>query len=208
LNRLRRLFGDELFLRRPHGLEPTPRALELGPQIEQLIDAAETALAGARGFAPATSRRKFRIGAPDFLIALIAAPLVARVKRGAPQASLAFIQALGGTALEAVRRENSISRSVACAEARRHWSIRGCFATAMRSSAAPTTPPLPASSRRKHTARCSTSRSLRRRLIPFNATRHSPLFPTSWLPSPSWPGPMRLSSHRARWLQPTPQPST
>ena len=44
LGRLRDLFGDPLFLRRPHGLEPTPRALELAPRIEALID-----LMGASG---------------------------------------------------------------------------------------------------------------------------------------------------------------
>ncbi|MBS0410897.1 MAG: LysR family transcriptional regulator, partial [Proteobacteria bacterium] len=31
LGRLRDLFEDPLFIRRPHGLEPTRRALELGP---------------------------------------------------------------------------------------------------------------------------------------------------------------------------------
>ena len=33
LGRLRALFGDELFVRRPHGLAPTRRALELAPMI-------------------------------------------------------------------------------------------------------------------------------------------------------------------------------
>src|SRR5947209_14036412 len=34
LSRLRDLFGDPLFIRRPNGLEPTLRARELLPQVE------------------------------------------------------------------------------------------------------------------------------------------------------------------------------
>lgn len=37
LKRLRDIFNDPLFIRRPHGLEPTKRAIELGPQVETLI---------------------------------------------------------------------------------------------------------------------------------------------------------------------------
>src|SRR5947207_632997 len=53
LARLRALFRDPLFARRPHGLEPTPRALELGPRIEALLDMTSAVLARDGGFDPA-----------------------------------------------------------------------------------------------------------------------------------------------------------
>src|SRR4051812_12268396 len=59
LSRLRDLFDDPLFIRRPHGLEPTLRAQELGPQIEALIGLAARAMDPGGGFDPATSERIF-----------------------------------------------------------------------------------------------------------------------------------------------------
>ncbi len=104
LNRLRELFGDTLFLRRPHGLEPTQRAIELAPHIEKLLGATREILAGRSKFAPGGSQRQFRIGAPDFMTVLLASTLVRRVKHEAPAASVSFTLALGSAALDAVRR--------------------------------------------------------------------------------------------------------
>src|SRR5689334_5932332 len=52
LARLREIFGDPLFVRKPHGLAPTRRALELGPQVEALLQLADTTLARERKFEP------------------------------------------------------------------------------------------------------------------------------------------------------------
>src|ERR1700753_4419677 len=62
LTRLRDVFGDALFVRRSHGLEPTRRALEIGPRIEALIAAMGEAVAGEAGFDPALTPRRFQIG--------------------------------------------------------------------------------------------------------------------------------------------------
>src|SRR4051812_25258438 len=78
LSRLRDLFEDQLFIRRPHGFEPTLRAQQLGPQIETLISLAGEALDKGGGFDPATSDRIFRIAAPEFVTALIGAELIGR----------------------------------------------------------------------------------------------------------------------------------
>ena len=80
LNRLRDLFEDPLFVRRPHGFEPTRRALELGPQIDALIGLAGAALNPDAGFDPASSTRTFRFAAPEFVIALMGAELINRLK--------------------------------------------------------------------------------------------------------------------------------
>lgn len=38
LGRLREIFDDPLFIRVPHGLTPTPKALELGPKVREMLD--------------------------------------------------------------------------------------------------------------------------------------------------------------------------
>jgi DNA-binding transcriptional LysR family regulator len=89
LGRLRELFDDPLFVRRPHGFEPTRRALELGPQVEALIALVGEALGGGEAFDPASSTRQFRFGAPEFVTALIGAALVNRLKTCAPGVTFA-----------------------------------------------------------------------------------------------------------------------
>src|ERR1700753_4502903 len=37
LGRLRQLLGDELFVRRSSGMDPTPRALEIGPALHTAL---------------------------------------------------------------------------------------------------------------------------------------------------------------------------
>lgn len=84
LNRLRDLFDDPLFVRRPHGFEPTRRAIELGPRVERLIALADEAMGGGGAFDPATSTRMFRFAAPEFVTALIGAELINRMRASAP----------------------------------------------------------------------------------------------------------------------------
>lgn len=65
LQRLREVFGDPLFTRAAHGMLPTPRALALGPQVEQVL-AGLAALVEQEGpFEPARSQRIFRIAGSD-----------------------------------------------------------------------------------------------------------------------------------------------
>jgi DNA-binding transcriptional LysR family regulator len=86
LNRLRDLFEDPLFVRRPHGFEPTRRAEELGPQVEQVLQLANGALSRKAGFDPAGTTRYFRFAAPEFVTALIGAELVNALRSAAPRA--------------------------------------------------------------------------------------------------------------------------
>lgn len=84
LNRLRDLFDDALFVRRPHGFEPTRRAIELGPRVEALIALADEAMGGGGAFHAATSTRMFRFAAPEFVTSLIGGALIERLRRAAP----------------------------------------------------------------------------------------------------------------------------
>lgn len=103
LTRLRRLFGDPLFVRRPHGLEPTRHALELAPRIDALVAAAHEAMGLSASFDAATTTRGFRMGSSDFLATLLAPPLLRAFEREAPKARFAFSLVLGEDALKSLR---------------------------------------------------------------------------------------------------------
>lgn len=105
LGRLRAAFGDELFVRRPHGLEPTRHAIELGRRIDHILAETQAALGLAETFEPTTTTREFRIGAPDFLATLMAGPLARRLEREAPGARVALRLALGLEALRALEHD-------------------------------------------------------------------------------------------------------
>jgi DNA-binding transcriptional LysR family regulator len=77
LGRLRRLLNDPLFLKTPKGVVPTARATDLAAPIADVLARARSVIATAEPFDPATSTRRFVIGAPDgvsadFLPALLA----------------------------------------------------------------------------------------------------------------------------------------
>ncbi|MCZ4313592.1 LysR family transcriptional regulator [Comamonadaceae bacterium G21597-S1] len=65
LNRLRDTFGDPLFTRTAHGMEPTARALALAPLVDRVLADIATLLAPQHGFDPAASDRIFRIAGSD-----------------------------------------------------------------------------------------------------------------------------------------------
>lgn len=104
LARLRDLFGDPLFVRRPHGLEPTRRALALGPQIEALLELTNATLKGEGGFDPARSERRFMVAAPDFVIALVGATLVEQMREEAPGVSFHMQNLSHAASVDALRR--------------------------------------------------------------------------------------------------------
>jgi DNA-binding transcriptional LysR family regulator len=90
LGRLREIFGDPLFLRRPHAMVPTPRALALREPVARALGALRGAVIGSREFSPAGIDRLFQIVALDASIASLVPRLLARLAREAPRATLAF----------------------------------------------------------------------------------------------------------------------
>lgn len=106
LARLRELFGDPLFVRHASGLSPTRHALELAPKIEEILRLTGDALGLAQRFDPATSTRRFRIGAADYVCTLLSGALLRRFEQHAPRASFAFRLALGREALQALKRDD------------------------------------------------------------------------------------------------------
>jgi DNA-binding transcriptional LysR family regulator len=60
LGRLRHALNDQLFLRSPHGLVPTARAMEIAPLLHDTLARWREACRPS-GFDPASSAREFRI---------------------------------------------------------------------------------------------------------------------------------------------------
>src|SRR5687767_1357849 len=65
LARLRKLLGDELFLRTPSGMEPTPFAEQLAESVTYGLGMIHSALNQRSSFEPATSNRAFVVGMTD-----------------------------------------------------------------------------------------------------------------------------------------------
>lgn len=84
LKRLRDVFGDELFLRRPHGLEPTAFAASLEPRVRRAIEELRNGLSDPENFDPGAAEAIVRIGAFDYELATLLPRLVAHVAKRAP----------------------------------------------------------------------------------------------------------------------------
>src|SRR5262245_11410496 len=94
LGRLRRLLNDPLFLRTPKGVVPTSRATELAAPIAAILHQTRTVISIAEPFVPERSTRRFTIGAPDGVSAVILQPLLARLRRDAPGIDIGIRQLL------------------------------------------------------------------------------------------------------------------
>jgi DNA-binding transcriptional LysR family regulator len=103
LRRLRSVFEDPLFVRKPHGLTPTRHALALAPLVESMLATGHDALGISARFDAATSRRDFRIASPDLLGPVIAPLLLEAFEREAPAARFALRTLVGSEAVKALR---------------------------------------------------------------------------------------------------------
>ena len=93
LGRLRLALGDELFVRRGNGLEPTDHARALALPVREVLDAVEGVLAGPE-FDPATSDAVFRLSGSDFFAEMLMPALAERLSREAPGMRVHLIDAV------------------------------------------------------------------------------------------------------------------
>jgi DNA-binding transcriptional LysR family regulator len=87
LNRLRYLLNDQLFIRTPAGMVPTPRAEQLAPPLRQALAEMQRALE-PEAFVPAQATRRFSIAINNYAAIVMAPPLVAAVSGAAPLVQL------------------------------------------------------------------------------------------------------------------------
>ncbi len=88
LARLRAALRDELFVRTPDGMEPTPFAGRLAGPVRAALDGLGAALDGAAAFDPATAERSFTIALDNRAALVIAAPVATAMAAEAPGISL------------------------------------------------------------------------------------------------------------------------
>src|SRR5213080_3583921 len=78
LNRLRYLMKDQLFIRTPKGMVPTPRAEQLALPLRQALADMQRALE-PEAFVPAQANRRFSVAINNYAAIVLAAPLVSAV---------------------------------------------------------------------------------------------------------------------------------
>jgi DNA-binding transcriptional LysR family regulator len=88
LSRLRKLFGDQLFLRSAEGLLPTPRARDLAEPLSQALGQIEATLVKKRVFMPEKATFTFNLGLSDYPAFVLLPSLLKALGERAPGASL------------------------------------------------------------------------------------------------------------------------
>jgi DNA-binding transcriptional LysR family regulator len=89
LIRLRHMLKDELFVRGPAGMMPTPRAEHLATPIRIALDGLQQSLEPMQ-FEPSKATRTFRIAVDNYSAIVLVAPIAARIARLAPGLTLDF----------------------------------------------------------------------------------------------------------------------
>jgi DNA-binding transcriptional LysR family regulator len=83
LNRLRHMLEDELFIRTPDGMMPTPRAEQLALPLRKALNEMQLALE-PEIFIPAAADRAFALAINNYAAVVLAPPLAAAVAKAAP----------------------------------------------------------------------------------------------------------------------------
>jgi len=112
LARLRDACKDDLFVRAPQGLSPTPVAKAIYPAIKQALDALRTSLGEASGFVPEQSQRHFRVSIPHPLGPFYALDLKAAAEAVAPKTTFVFDTVSRPMNLEASIRDGLVDIAI------------------------------------------------------------------------------------------------
>lgn len=90
LSRLRAAFNDDLYVKTPRGMVPTPKAEVLAPRVKTLIAALSDVFLQQADFSPAGLKRTFRIQTTD-LIENLLLPTVLKIRSSeAPNLQVSF----------------------------------------------------------------------------------------------------------------------
>ena len=88
LKRLREAMQDEILVQHGKRMIPTAHALRLAPEISSAILGLRSLISAGTAFDPATSQRRFRIEASDYITTVLVVPLLAILARQAPGITL------------------------------------------------------------------------------------------------------------------------
>lgn len=84
LSRLRKAFADQLFIRHPRGIEPTPLAIELMPRVAAVLESVRLVASPRGPFDPGRLQAMLSVAATDYAILTVIAPVLARIQAAAP----------------------------------------------------------------------------------------------------------------------------
>jgi len=88
LSRLRSLLRDELFVRGPKGLQPTPRAVDLAEPLAHALATIQRTLEFTQAFDPQSSAMSFNLGLSEHPTFVLLPRLVERLREVAPAITL------------------------------------------------------------------------------------------------------------------------
>src|SRR5260370_24351021 len=89
LTRLRHMLKDELFVRSPNGMMPTPRAEDLATPIRIALDGLQQSLEPV-SFEPSKATATFRVAVDNYAAIVLVAPIAAHIAGIAPGVTLDF----------------------------------------------------------------------------------------------------------------------
>ena len=89
LARLRHTLKDELFVRSPKGMVPTPRAEQLALPVRVALEGLQHSLEPSQ-FDPSTATRTFRVAVDNYAAVVLVGPIAARTTKTAPEVTLEF----------------------------------------------------------------------------------------------------------------------
>ena len=89
LSRLRYMLKDDLFIRSPKGMLPTPRAEQLAAPVRTALDGLQQSLEPTQ-FDPSKAIRRFRIAVDNYSAVVLVGILAARIGEVAPKVLLEF----------------------------------------------------------------------------------------------------------------------
>lgn len=85
LNKLRAHFGDKLFSRTSKGMEPTPRAKEIYPELREVMAVLEKVRGVRNVFEPGNATREFNLSITDISEIVLLPTLLNHLRRVAPK---------------------------------------------------------------------------------------------------------------------------
>lgn len=92
LMRIREYFADPILQQHGKRMIPTAHAIRMRPKLKELLRDLDVLISESSQFDPAKSQRRFRIGASDFVLAVLFPAVTQEIERIAPGVSIETLQ--------------------------------------------------------------------------------------------------------------------
>lgn len=92
LNRLRKQLNDQLFVRSPNGMSPTPLALQIAPVVKQTLTSLSSIIDESFNFDPVLCKKVFTIAMTEYGATTILNTLMPRLINDIPNATIKIVR--------------------------------------------------------------------------------------------------------------------